>query len=152
MKTLGRVTLGVAALAGALGGEAAHRGMVDVRTSGTPEGWQAVESHVPYRLADLIGDLPSRADAWNLDFYTSLEHDSPQAPASLSASLILQEGGQLELWLTSGSKGQGGSGVGVFVERLGEPSLGRAIGHRHGGPQDREEGHGTHCQQTEKSL
>jgi len=122
MKTLGRVTLGVAALAGALGGEAAHRGMVDVRTSGTPEGWQAVESHVPYRLADLIGDLPSRADAWNLDFYTSLQHDAPQAPSSISASVILQEGGQLELWLTSGSQGQGGSGVGVFVERLGEPS------------------------------
>lgn len=122
MKALGRATLGVAALAGALGGEAAHRGMVGVRTSGTPEGWQAVESHVPYRLADLIGDLPSRADAWNLDFYTSLQHDAPQAPAAISASLILQEGGQLELWLTSGSQGQGGSGVGVFVERLGEPS------------------------------
>ncbi len=118
-----RLALLVAALGGAATGDALWHGAMQERSAGPPPGWRMEESRVPYRLTALSGPLALSPAAWSLDFWRAIRPPGHGA-ASLSAVVEIPEGGQIELWPAADPGHQGEAGVGLVLERIGEPSSG----------------------------
>lgn len=116
-----RLVLAMALLGGAAVGDATWNGAMQARSSSPPEGWRMEESRVPYRLTELSGPLPLSPEAWSLDFWRAIRPPGHGA-AAIEASVLLPEGGRVELWPAADAGHQGEAGVGLVLERIGQPS------------------------------
>jgi len=116
-----RLVLAVALIGGAAVGDATWNGAMQARSSSPPDGWRMEESRVPYRLTELSGPLRLSPEAWSLDFWRAIRPPGHGAEA-IEASVLLPEGGRVELWPAADAGHQGEAGVGLVLERIGPPS------------------------------
>ncbi len=118
------LAVALAVVGGAALGEAAWRGGVRQRSHQPPPGWVEEPGDVPYQLAELARPLPVRSDSWTLDFYQTVRPTEPhlaEAPTPVEATVTLPPDGQLEVWIAAPEGLRGNGGVGLLVERVGEP-------------------------------
>jgi lysophospholipase L1-like esterase len=67
-----------AALFGGLGQEAAQQ---------APNGWERLDEQVPFRRADLMGDLPSSGESYSLDHFMAMAAEAPSDAWDLEIEL-----------------------------------------------------------------
>jgi lysophospholipase L1-like esterase len=110
-----------ALLGGALLGEAAWWGGVQVRTAEAPPGLLKRDWQLPHHLAALTGDLPPDPAAWSLSFHSTMV-PGPGAglsrPTPVSGTALLPEAGRLEVFIAAVEGPQGVQGVGLVLDRL----------------------------------
>ncbi len=124
MKGLARALPLLAGIAGAVVGEAAWQGALEERSSRAPPDWTLEASRVPTRLGSLVGRVPPDPTAWSLDYWGTLWPEDPHlhsGPAPISTRVRLPPDGQLELWTSLPRGPSEDGGVGLVLERLGEP-------------------------------
>ena len=86
----------LAALAWAILGYAAGLSLDLAKADGAPAAWEKSEAKVPFRRADLMGELNSSGDAWALDHFQALI--APGAVEHLSMTLEIPSGGEVRIF------------------------------------------------------
>ena len=111
-------------------GESIYRGLLHSLSDSVPLKWEKEPNTIPYKLSDLQGVEDIRAGEWALDFYRGMY--PTQQTTSLSIKARIPESAQIEAWLSAppnkqfscrGHQCGNQVGLGVLVERIGEPSV-----------------------------
>ena len=106
-------------------GEAAWRGGVRHRSAEPPEGWSRDPGQTSFLLADIAGPVEPAPDRWSLGFYRTVRPLAPhvrEAPMPVSGIVTLPHDGVLEVWLAAPRDMDRGPGIGLALDRVGEPS------------------------------
>lgn len=115
------IALALGLVAGLLVGEAGFASASLTRGQLPPDGWTPEAERLPYKLAALSGALAPEPGAWGLDFWQGFYRHGRAPVGALSLEAEVQEGGQLEVWLSASPANQRGEGWRLTVERVGEP-------------------------------
>ncbi len=69
----------------------------------SPDGWTRTEAAVPFRRADLMGELPEGQDAWSLDHFMAFAAlPALSSGETLIVEAQLPEGGELQVFPSAG--------------------------------------------------
>ena len=111
-------------------GEGIYTGMLRTQSDSVPKDWNREPNTIPYKLSDLQGEEDLQGDEWSLDFYRGFYPQKRSSTLSLKARI--PSSAQLEAWISAppnkgfacrGNRCGNQVGLGVIIERIGEPSV-----------------------------
>jgi len=86
----------LAVIIGAIFGLLTSHGVSLAESNRAPDGWTKGEASVPFRRADLMGNLPESSTAWSLDHFQAISGETPTDQFSLT--ITLPEGGEARIF------------------------------------------------------
>jgi lysophospholipase L1-like esterase len=110
----------LAAVGGAGAGYAGATSYSRTLAETAPGGWTRFTNEVPFRRAELLGELRLRPDAWTLDHFQALS--APESADALALTARLPEGGNLYLFPDASLGHQAPFGVGLLLRRGSDPT------------------------------
>ena len=119
------IAIAIAVCGGAALGEAAWRGGVRHRSASAPVGWSRDPGQTPYQLADIGGSVEPSPESWSLGYYRTVRPLAPhvrEAPMPVAGVVTLPDDAVLEVWLAAPRDLDNGRGIGLVLDRVGEPS------------------------------
>ena len=85
-----------AVLCGAIFGLLVAQAFGLAASNGAPDGWSKGEAGVPFRRADLMGELDESSKAWSIDHFQAITSGEPTQ--ELSVTVSIPEGGEVRIF------------------------------------------------------